>query len=150
MDTGKPRKTCVDVAGRSSFRTLLSKQQSGYECNHNESTRPTNNTTSPLKMTIHTITMQWKNYNANGKSTAITQRQSKTVNLTRQTNLNTTKTNLNTTRRIWKQRTNLNTMRRIWIPRVGFEYHKTDSNTMRRIWIQRNEFEYHVARGKKP
>ena len=43
-------------------------------------------------------------------------RQSKAVNLARQTNLNTTKTNLNTTRRIW-------------IPRDGFEYHETDSNT---------------------
>jgi hypothetical protein len=30
MDTGKTRKTCVEVAGRSTFRTLPSWQQSGY------------------------------------------------------------------------------------------------------------------------
>jgi len=30
MDTGKPRKTCVEVAGRRTFRTLPSRQQSGY------------------------------------------------------------------------------------------------------------------------
>ena len=29
MDTGKPRKTCVEVAGRRTFRTLPSRQQSG-------------------------------------------------------------------------------------------------------------------------
>ena len=30
MDTGKPRKTCVEVAGRRTFRILPSRQQSGY------------------------------------------------------------------------------------------------------------------------
>ena len=30
MDTGKPRKTCVEVARRRTFRTLPSRQQSGY------------------------------------------------------------------------------------------------------------------------
>ena len=29
MDTGKPRKTCVEVASRRTFRTLPSRQQSG-------------------------------------------------------------------------------------------------------------------------
>jgi len=30
MDTGKPSKTCVEVVGRRTFRTLPSRQQSGY------------------------------------------------------------------------------------------------------------------------
>jgi hypothetical protein len=30
MDTGKPRKTCVEVAGRRTFRTLPSRQRSDY------------------------------------------------------------------------------------------------------------------------
>ena len=29
LDTGKPRKTCVEVAGRRTFRILTSSQQSG-------------------------------------------------------------------------------------------------------------------------
>ena len=29
IDTGKPRKTCVEVAGRRTFRILTSSQQSG-------------------------------------------------------------------------------------------------------------------------
>ena len=29
IDTGKPRKTCVEVAGRRTFRVLTSSQQSG-------------------------------------------------------------------------------------------------------------------------
>jgi len=29
LDTGKPRKTCVEVAGRRTFRILASSQQSG-------------------------------------------------------------------------------------------------------------------------
>ena len=29
VDTGKPRKTCVEVAGRRTFRILTSSQQSG-------------------------------------------------------------------------------------------------------------------------
>jgi len=30
MDTGNPRKTCVEVAGRRKFPTMPSRQQSGY------------------------------------------------------------------------------------------------------------------------
>ena len=29
VDTGKPRKTCVEVAGRRTFRIMTSSQQSG-------------------------------------------------------------------------------------------------------------------------
>ena len=31
IDTGKPRKTCVEVAGRRTFRILTSNQQSGIK-----------------------------------------------------------------------------------------------------------------------
>ena len=31
IDTGKPRKTCVEVAGRRTFRILTSSQQSGIQ-----------------------------------------------------------------------------------------------------------------------
>ena len=99
MDTGKPRKTCVEVAGRrtsgpcpldSSPVTNVIKSHMAH----------THNTITLRITTINTITaMQWKittmhmeNYNnAHGKSTAITHN-------TVQTNLNITKTNLSTKR----------------------------------------------------
>jgi hypothetical protein len=34
VDTGKPRKTCVEVAGRRTFRILTSSQQSGNKLSH--------------------------------------------------------------------------------------------------------------------
>jgi hypothetical protein len=33
LDTGKPRKTCVEVAGRRTYRILTSNQQSGIKIN---------------------------------------------------------------------------------------------------------------------
>jgi hypothetical protein len=71
MDTGKPRKTCVEVAGRRTFRTLPSRQQSGF---NQESHGPHNNTITLRITTINTnTTIHMENYNnAHGKSTAIT------------------------------------------------------------------------------
>jgi len=56
LGTGKPRKTCVEVAGRRTFRILTSSQQSGIQslkkkhCPHN--------TTNKHKITTHTRQLQ--------------------------------------------------------------------------------------------
>jgi hypothetical protein len=53
IDTGKPRKTCVEVAGRRTFRVLTSSQQSGIWSKKQQYTHST----------INTHNISWKNNN---------------------------------------------------------------------------------------
>jgi hypothetical protein len=56
IGTGKQRKTCVEVAGRRTFRILTSSQQSGI---HSKEQQYTHSTANPHKMaTIHTRQLQ--------------------------------------------------------------------------------------------
>ena len=54
--TGKPRKTCVEVAGRRTFRILASSQQSGIKSKKQQYTHSTANTHKIT--TIHTRQLQ--------------------------------------------------------------------------------------------
>jgi hypothetical protein len=67
IDTGKPRKNCVEVAGRRTFRIMTSSQQSGIYGKtasitntqiHSITNTQTHSVTNTHKMTIHTRQIQ--------------------------------------------------------------------------------------------